>query len=43
LFDRTRRCFKWWRRESDYLLENVDAFRIHNLTGAIEPGKPPGF
>ncbi len=43
LFGSTRRCFKWWRRESDYLLQNVDSFRINNLTGTIEPGKPPGF
>ena len=43
LFGSTRRCFKWWRRESDYLLQNVDAFRINNLTGTVEPGKPPGF
>ena len=43
LFGSTRRCFKWWRRESDYLLQNVDAFRINNLSGTIEKGKPPGF
>ena len=43
LFGSTRRCFKWWRRESDYLLQNVDSFRIQNLTGTIEQGKPPGF
>ncbi len=42
-FGGTRRCYKWWRRENDYLLENVDAFRIQNLTGTIEPGKPDGF
>ena len=43
LFGSTCRCFKWWRRKSDYLLQNVDAFRINNLTGTVEPGKPPGF
>ena len=43
LFGSTRRCFKWWRRESDYLLQNVDSFRINNLTGTIEQGIPPGF
>ena len=43
LFGSTRRCFKWWRRESDYLLQNVDSFRIRNVTGTIEQGKPPGF
>ena len=43
LFGSTRRCFKWWRRKSDYLLQNVDSFRIQNLTGTIEQGKPPGF
>lgn len=42
-FGATRRCFKWWRRPDDYLLQNVDAFRIPNLNGRIEPGKPPGF
>lgn len=42
-FGSTRRCFKWWRRDRDYLLQNVDAFRIQNLTGTIEQGKPPGF
>ncbi len=43
IFDSTRRCYKWWRRENDYLLQNVDAFRIPNLNGTIELGKPPGF
>jgi hypothetical protein len=43
LFGSTRRCYKWWRRESDYLLQNVDAFRIQNMSGVIEQGKPPGF
>lgn len=42
-FGSTRRCYKWWRRDRDYLLQNVDAFRIQNLTGTIEQGKPPGF
>ena len=42
-FDATRRCYKWWRRENDYLLQNVDSFRTPNLTGRIEQGKPPGF
>lgn len=42
-FGSTRRCYKWWKRENDYLLQNVDAFRIQNMTGTIEPGKPPGF
>ena len=42
-FDSTRRCYKWWRREKDYLLQNVDAFRIPNMSGTIEQGKPPGF
>lgn len=42
-FGATRRCFKWWQRPDDYLLQNVDAFRIPNLNGRIEPGKPPGF
>jgi hypothetical protein len=43
LFGSTRRCFKWWRRESGYLLQNVDSFRIQNITGTIEQGKPAGF
>ncbi len=43
LFGSTRRCFKWWRRESDFLLENVDAFRIRNVTGTVENGMPEGF
>ena len=42
-FGSTRRCYKRWRRDRDYLLQNVDAFRIQNLTGTIEQGKPPGF
>jgi len=42
-FGSTRRCYKWWKRERDYLLQNVDAFRIPSLAGTIEPGKPPGF
>ena len=42
-FGGQRRCFKWWRRGNDYLLESVDAFRIPNVTGAVEPGKPDGF
>lgn len=43
LFGSTRRCYNWWRREKDYLLQNVDAFRIPNMNGIIEPGKPSGF
>ena len=43
LFGRTRRCYKWWQRENDYLLQNVDVHRIQNMTGTIEPGKPSGF
>jgi len=42
-FDSTRRCYKWWRRANDYLLQNVDSFRTPNLSGRIEPGKPSGF
>ena len=42
-FSGIRRCYKWWRRSNDYLLENVDTNRARNLTGRIEPGKPPGF
>lgn len=42
-FDATRHCYKWWRRKSDYLLQNVDAFRTPNLSGRIEPGKPSGY
>jgi hypothetical protein len=42
-FDSTRRCYKWWRRENDYLLQNVDSFRTPSLSGRIEPGKPSGF
>lgn len=43
LFGATRRCYKWWKRESDYLLQNVDAYRTPSLTGSVEPGKPPGY
>lgn len=43
LFDSTRRCYKWWRRESDFLLQNVDAFRIPNMNGTVENGMPDGF
>lgn len=42
-FNSTRRCYKWWRRTDDYLLQNVDSFRTPSLSGRIEPGKPPGF
>ncbi len=43
LFGSTRRCYKWWRRESDFLLQNVDAFRIPNMNGTVENGMPDGF
>jgi len=42
-FGGTRRCYKWWKRPNDYLLENVDAFRIQNLNGTIQAGRPAGF
>ena len=42
-FDATRRCYKWWRRPSDYLLENVDAFSRRSITGQVREGKPSGF
>jgi hypothetical protein len=42
-FNSTRRCYKWWQRKNDYLLQNVDSFRTPSLSGRIEPGKPPGF
>ena len=42
-FGGTRRCYKWWQRKNDYLLENVDAFRIQNLNGTIQAGRPAGF
>lgn len=42
-FGSTRRCYKWWKRESDYLLQNVDAYRIPNLRGTMAPGKPSGY
>ncbi len=43
LFGSTRRCYKWWRRESDFLLQNVDAFRIPNMNGTVVNGMPDGF
>ena len=42
-FGGTRRCYKWWKRPNDYLLQNVDSFGIQGLTGTISPGKPAGF
>jgi hypothetical protein len=42
-FGATQRCYRWWRRPSDYLLENLDSFRTRNLKGRIEKGIPPGF
>ena len=38
-FGGVRRCYKWYPTANGYLLQNVDAFRIRNLTGTIEQGK----
>jgi hypothetical protein len=42
-FSSTRRCYKWWRRTNDYLLENVDSFSRRNINGRVQPGIPSGF
>ena len=42
-FEGVRRCYRWWRRPKDYLLENVDSYRTRSLNGRIEKGIPPSF
>ena len=42
-FGGVQRCYRWYPTRNGYLLENVDAFRIWNLSGRIQQGKPPGY
>ena len=43
-FDGVQRCYKWYKTERGYILENVDSFRTQPLvvTG-IREGNPLGF
>lgn len=42
-FSGVRRCYQWVRQGDGYLLKNVDSFRVRNIQGRIEKGKPKGY
>jgi len=43
-FDGVQRCYKWYKTERGYILENVDAFRTQPLViFGIKKGNPLGF
>ena len=43
-FDGVQRCYKWYKTDRGYVLENVDAFRVQPLVVyGIEQGNPLGF
>ena len=43
-FDGVQRCYKWYKTERGYILENVDAFRTQPLViYGIKEGNPLGF
>jgi hypothetical protein len=42
-FSGVRRCYQWIRQGDGYLLKNVDSFRVRNIQGRIEKGKPKGY
>lgn len=42
-FSGVRRCYQWVRQGDGYLLKNVDNFRVRNIQGRIEKGKPKGY
>lgn len=42
-FSGVRRCYQWVHQGDGYLLKNVDNFRVRNIQGRIEKGKPKGY
>ena len=42
-FGGVRRCYQWVPNVDGYLLNNVDAFKIHPIEGRIVEGKPKGY
>ncbi len=42
-FDALRRCFEWVPVDEGWVLRNVDAFRIRDISGRLQRGKAPGF
>jgi len=43
-FDGVKRCYKWYKTERGYILDNVDAFRLRPLVVyEVEQGNPLGF
>ncbi len=42
-FSGVRRCYQWVRQGDGYLLKNVDSFRVRDIQGRIEKGKPKGY
>lgn len=42
-FSAVRRCYQWIPRGEGYTLKNVDAFRVRNIQGRMEKGKPKGY
>ena len=43
-FSGVRRCYLWVPQGGDrYVLQNADNFRVRNIQGRIEQGKPKGY
>lgn len=43
-FDGVKRCYKWYKTERGYILENVDAFRLRPLVVYdVQKGNPLAF
>jgi hypothetical protein len=42
-FSAVRRCYEWVPQGDGYSLKNVDAFRVRNIQGRLQKGKPKGY
>lgn len=42
-FEGVPRCYRWIPQGDGYLLDNVDAFKVHPIKGRIIDGKPKGY
>jgi len=42
-FSGVRRCYQWIPQGDGYVLKNVDVYRVRNIQGRIEKGKPKGY
>ena len=43
-FDGVERCYRWYRTERGYIMENVDAYHLRPLiVYSVEKGNPLGF